>query len=558
MKTIDEGKLREILPLVARPGRYLGNEWNAVRKDLDKVDVKFALAFPDIYDVGMSYLGLRILYGVLNNRDDIACERVFAPWPDFEGWLRKEGMPLFSLESKIPIKDFDIIGFSLTYELNYPNVLNMLDLSGVPLRRVERSDSDPLIIAGGPSAFNPAPMSEFIDAFLIGEGEEAVLEIVDVYKRTKGAQGHKDTRTQDGTVRNLPEGDQSPQPKANSPKPNNETITRKDVLRELANIEGVYVPDFPREVKKRIVKDLDKAFYPVKEIVPYVQIIHDRITLEIMRGCPFSCKFCQASSFYRPARLRSREKILKLALDIYGNTGYDEISLLSLSSSSYPDVFLLVSDLMDAFQGLGVGVSLPSLRSEDMLKLLPSLIAKIRKTGLTFAVEAGSDRLRRHIGKDIDVEKIFRACDEAFRAGWKLVKFYFMIGLPTETYEDLGGIPDFINRILALDKQARLSISITGFVPKAHTFFEGETMENLQGFIDKQNFLKERLKNKRVKLKFHDAKISLLEGKLSRQDNRLSELIFAAWRKGVRLNAWHEFFNFELWTEALNETGFHT
>jgi radical SAM superfamily enzyme YgiQ (UPF0313 family) len=514
MKTIDVKQLEEMLITVSKPGRYMGNEWNVTKKDLEKVDVKFALAFPDIYDVGMSYLGFRIIYGVLNSREDIACERVFAPWVDFEERIRQKEIPLFSLESKVPIRDFDIIGFSLTYELNYTNVLNMLDMANIPLKGKERKGDFPLIIAGGPCAFNPAPMSKFIDAFVVGDGEEAVLEVVDVYKKV--------------------------------------TSNEKEmVLKELAKIEGVYVPAFPREVKKRIVNDLDKVFYPTREMVPYVQIIHDRITLEIMRGCPFGCKFCQAGSIYKPVRMRSKERILQLARDIYKNTGYDEISLLSLSSSSYPDIASLILGLTDAFKDLGVGISLPSLRSEDILKALPSLIAKVRKTGLTFAIEAGSDRLRKYINKDIDIEKVILACGEAFKAGWRLVKFYFMIGLPTETNEDLEGVVDFVYKVLRLSKVAEISVSITGFVPKVETSFQNENMESIETLKAKQKFLKERLKNKRIKLKFHEAGLTSLEGRLSRPDRNLSEAIFKAWQRGARLEAWSEFFKFEIWGEVL-------
>jgi len=528
MNTIDIKQLEEILPSVAKPGRYLGNEWNAFRKDMDKAAVKFALAFPDIYDIGMSYLGFRIIYGVLNSAEDIACERVFAPWSDLEAKLREKSMPLFSLESKIPIRDFDIIGFSFTYELNYTNALNMLDLAGIPLRAKDRDEEFPLVIAGGPSAFNPAPMEEFIDAFVIGEGEEAVLEIADVYK---------------SEIRN-------------SKSEINSKFQKDKLLMELAKLEGVYVPMFPKEVKKRVVKDLDKAFYPVKEMVPYVQIIHDRIILEIMRGCPFSCNFCQAGSFYKPVRLRSQEKILGLARAIYRNTGYDEISLLSLSSSSYPDIASLISRLTDEFKDLGVGVSLPSLRSEDILRSLPLLIAKVRKTGLTFAVEAGTDRLRRHLNKPIDIDKVILACEEAFKQGWRAVKFYFMIGLPTETYEDLEGICDFLGKVLKLSRNAELSVSITAFVPKAGTFFENEQAEGLESLLDKRRFLKERLQSKRIKLKFHDAELSFLEARLSRPDKGLSKVIFAAWQKGSRLDAWREFLDFNIWREALKENGF--
>jgi len=513
---IDKKQLEKILPTVSKPGRYLGNEWNVVNKDLDKVDVKFALAFPDIYDVGMSYLGFRIIYGTLNNRKDVACERVFAPWIDFEEKLREKKIPLFALESKSFVKDFDIIGFSLTYEMNYTNVLNILDLAGIPLRSKDRTDEFPLVIAGGPAAFNPMPMSEFIDAFVIGEGEEVILEIIDVYKKYK--EQNKD-----------------------------------DLLKELSSLEGVYVPIAPKQTKKRIVKNLDDAFYPTKELVPHVQIIHDRITLEIMRGCPFSCKFCQASSFYRPMRLRSQEKILQLAKEIYQNTGHNTISLLSLSSGNYPEIISLVSKLTDEFKTHGVGVSFSSLRSKDILRSLPALIVMIKKTGLTFAPEAGSDRLRKIIDKDIDAEEIISACDEAFKAGWRLVKFYFMIGLPTENKDDLEGIADFVYRVLRLKKGTEISVSINAFVPKAHTPFENEKMDTPEALMEKQRFLRNRLQNRRIKVKFHNVKLSFLEGKFNRPDKGLSEAVHQAWRKGAKFDSWQELFNLNAWKEVFSE-----
>lgn len=539
MSTIDKEKLEGILLSVAKPGRYLGNEWNAAKKDLDRVDVKFALAFPDIYDVGMSYLGFRIIYGVLNNSCDIACERVFAPWPDLEEKLRQNNIPLFSLESKTPIRDFDIIGFSLTYELNYTNVLNMLDLAGVPVRAEDRrSQGYPLIIAGGPSAFNPAPMEEFIDAFIIGEGEEVILEIADVYKKVIGSKFQVPFSRLAENIEH---------------RTWNIEHTKEALLEELANIEGVYVPRFPKEVKRRIVKDLNSSFYPTKELVPYVQVIHDRIILEIMRGCPFGCNFCQASSFYKPLRIRSKEKILQLAKEIYLNTGYDEISFLSLSTGNYPGIAALISELMDEFKKLGVGVSLPSLRSDDILKALPSLIVKIKKTGLTFAPEAGTERLRKYINKDIDVEKIVHACAEAFKLGWRLVKFYFMIGLPTETYEDLAGISDFVHRVLRLKNDIEISVSVNAFVPKFGTPFADERTDDLNTLLDKQRFLKDRFRNRRVKLSFHDARLSVLEGKFNRPDKRLSRVIYSAWEKGARFDSWKEFFNYDLWSSSFNE-----
>jgi len=516
MDTIDNDWLERVLPTVRKPGRYVGAEWNVIKKGLDKVDVKFALAFPDIYDVGMSYLGLRIIYGALNSRDGIACERVFAPWIDFEEVMRRDKVSLYSLESRVPVKDFDIVGFSLTYELNYTNVLNMLDLAGIPVRSKDRSDDHPLVIAGGPCAINPEPMLEFFDAFIIGEGEEAALEVCDVFKYGK-AKG------------------------------------REFVLQELAKLEGVYVPAHPKKAQKRIVKDLDNAFYPTKELVPNVQVIHDRISLEIMRGCPFNCKFCQASAIYRPVRLRSPRKILELAKVIYKNTGYEEISLLSLSSSSYPGICDLVSKLIDEFKELGVGISLPSLRSDDILEHLPVLIAKIRKSSLTFAIEAGSERLRKYINKDINIDRVVQACDAAFKSGWRHVKFYFMIGFPTETQDDLDKIPEFIDSILGLKNNINMSMSVNAFVPKFHTAFADREMDSMESLIEKQKFLRRRLTNRRIKLSFHDVRLSYLEGMLNRHDVRLSRIIYGAWERGAKLDAWREKFDFDIWMRAIQK-----
>jgi radical SAM superfamily enzyme YgiQ (UPF0313 family) len=471
----------------------------------------------------MSYLGYRIIYGVLNQRDDIACERAFAPWTDFEEKMRASKIPLFSLESKVPVKDFDIIAFSVNYELNYTNILNMLDLSGIPMRAAERGENGPLVITGGPSTVNTAPLEEFIDAFVIGEGEEVVLEIADAYKKITNYQ--------------LPITD----------------YEKDNLLKELSNIEGVYVPKFPKAASRRIVKDLDAAFYPTRDIVPYLQVIHDRITLEIIRGCPFDCSFCQAGRLYRPVRMRSREKILQLARAAYQNSGYEEISLLSLSTASYPGITQLITQLIGEFKEKGVGVAIPSLRSKDVLKTFPSLIAQVRKAGLTFAIESGTERLRRLINKDIDIQEVILACEEAFKAGWRRVKFYFMIGLPGETNEDLEGIPSFINRVLALKKSAEVSLSVNAFIPKAGTPFEKEPMEDRNTLLEKQIFLKKKLRDRRVRIKFSDVQRGFLEWRFNKSDRRLSEALYAAWAKGAKFDSWRECFRFDIWEEAFRQ-----
>lgn len=544
---MDINKLNELLLTVQKPGRYVGGEWNAVRKEWTADKVKVLLAFPDVYEVGMSYLGIKILYGILNNRPDCLCERVFSPWIDFEEVLRKNQMSLFSLESRKPIKEFDVIGISLAYELSYTNVLNLLDLGGVPLRSAERADTDPLIIAGGPSCYNPEPMAEFIDAFLIGDGEEAVNEIVDAYKKLRSS------------------GNRS----------------RKAALRELAKIEGVYVPSLykvnynedgtiksfgpsekgiPEKIGKRIVKDLDKAFYPVDQIVPNIGIIHDRAAIEIMRGCKHACKFCQATAAYRPVRERSRNTILDLAKKTYRSTGYDEISLLSLSSVDHSELHGIIVDFNKEFCRSAVSLSVPSLRIEDSLKDLPALISEIKKTGLTFAPEAGSDSLRRSLNKNIRIERLFEAASESFRKGWRKVKLYFMIGLPGETEEDLAGITGLIRDISNLKREidghpAGITASINAFVPKPHTSFERSAMENIESLEKKRGVLRDGFRSKMIDLDFHSFNRSYLEAALSRGDRKLADVIYEAWRSGARFDGWQELFRFETWLSSFKRSG---
>lgn len=540
-------KLNELLLTVQKPGRYVGGEWNAVKKEWTGDKVKVLLAFPDAYEVGMSYLGIKILYGILNNRSDCLCERVFSPWIDFEEVLRKNQISLFSLESRRPIKEFDIIGISLAYELSYTNVLNLLDLGGVPLRSAERADPDPLVIAGGPSCYNPEPMAEFIDAFLIGDGEDAVNEIVDMYKRLRLS----------------------------------ENRSRKDILREMAKIKGVYVPslykvdynedgtisgfepcerDVPKKIEKRIVKDLDKAFYPIDQIVPNIGIIHDRAAIEIMRGCKHACKFCQATAAYRPVRERSRKTILELAKKTYSLTGYDEISLLSLSSVDHSELHGIIGDLNKEFCHNGVSISIPSLRIEDSLKDLPALISETKKTGLTFAPEAGSDSLRRSLNKNIKIERLFEAASESFRKGWRKVKLYFMIGLPGETEEDLVGITGLMRKISDLKREvdghpAQITASINAFVPKPHTFFERSAMEGIESLEKKREILRNGFRSKLIDLDFHSFNRSYLEAILSRGDRRLANVIYGSWRSGARFDGWQELFRFEIWLSSLKEYG---
>lgn len=539
--------LEELLLTVQRPGRYAGGEWNSVRKEWTADKVKFLLAFPDVYEVAMSHLGIKILYGILNGRDDTLCERAFAPWPDFEKVLRDNNIRLYSLESRKPLKDFDIVGFSLAYELSYTNMVNMLDLGGVPLRSADRSDDDPMVIAGGPCAYNPEPLAGIVDAFVIGDGEDAVGEIVDLYKH-KRAGGKR---------------------------------TRKELLRELAKIEGVYVPSLynveynpdgtiksfvpaepgvPPSVRKRVVKDFDSAYYPTDQIVPNIQTVHDRITLEIMRGCKHACSFCEASATCRPCRERSREKILELARAAYQKTGYEEISLLSLSSGDHTSIIDIVRDLNAEFKGKFVSVSLPSLRVEDILKHLPTMISEVKKSGLTFAPEAGSERLRDMINKRIDIKKLSSAVLESYRMGWRRVKLYFMIGLPSETDADIAETVALVNTISMLKKEvdgrpANVAVSVNTFIPKPHTLLEREGMDPADIVKSREGILRDKLKSRFIELSFHPQEISRLEAAFSRGDRRLGEVILKSWEYGARFDGWQEIFNRSIWDRAFGSSG---
>lgn len=543
---MDNNKLNELLLTVQKPGRYVGGEWNAVTKEWTADRVKVLLAFPEVYEVGMSYLGTKILYGILNDRDDCLAERVFAPWTDFETVLRNNTIPLFSLESRKPIREFDIIGFSIAYELTYTNILNILDLGGIPLRSAERSEDDPLIIAGGPSVYNPEPMAEFIDAFVIGDGEEVINEIVDMYKSSR--------------------------PKAAG--------NRNILLKELATIRGVYVPSLykveynpdgtinsfvpaeegvPAKVEKRVVQDLDTAYYPVHQIVPNIGIVHDRLAIEVMRGCKYACKFCQATATYRPCRERSAKRVLSLAREAYAATGYDEISLLSLSSADYSQLRAVIENLNAEFYPKSVSLSVPSLRIEDAIKDLPVLISKVKKSGLTFAPEAGSERLRASVNKNIRIEKLFEAASASFRSGWKKVKLYFMIGLPGETEQDLLDIVDMTQRISALKREidgrpAEVTASINAFVPKPHTAFQREAMDGMETLKEKAALLRKSVRSRAVKLDIHSFEMSYVEAVMSRGDRRLSAAIYEAWKAGARFDGWSEKFNFNTWMSSVAKT----
>lgn len=542
-----KSQYEKLLQHVERPGRYIGGEINSVVKDWNSVDLKIALAFPDIYDIGMSHLGIKILYHLLNSRSNILCERVFSPWGDMEALLRLNNLPLFTLESNRSPSEFDIVGFSFAHELNYTNVLNILNMSGIPLRSEERDISYPLIIAGGPCVFNPEPMADFIDMFLIGDGEEAVPEIAECYISIKKS---------------------------------GRTMNKADVLKEIAAIEGVYVPSLyepsysggrfhkiiPREkyappvIKKRLLKNLEASFYPSKQIVPYIPVVHDRVSLEIMRGCPHRCRFCQATMIYSPVRLRSKKAVFELGKAAQALTGHDEISLLSLSTGDYPGVVDLLHLLADEFKPQGVSISLPSLRVEDSIENLPSIIQKIKKTGLTFAPEAGSSRLRRFINKNIDTGKLLCAAKKAYELGWRKIKLYFMIGFPGETEEDVDLIVKLVYDVLNMKDMTRrgaaeITISVSPFIPKAHTVFQWEAMAAKEALKNKISRLRNNLRSGRIKLNVHNVDMSILEAIFSRGDRRTGLLVETAYKKGARFDSWKDIFKLEVWQASIAECG---
>jgi len=522
---------KELLLSVMKPARYIGGELGSVVKDHSSVDVSVCLCFPDTYEIGMSHLGLRILYDLLNRRPDCAAERVFSPWVDMEDRLRSGGIPLFSLETKTPVKDFDIFGFSIQYELSFTNVLNILSLSGIPLKSSERDATFPLVIAGGACSLNPEPMADFIDLFVVGEAEESILEIIDKLK------AHKNSGKADKAA----------------------------LLVDMSRIEGVYVPSLPeegRKVRKRFVRDLAKSMDIQNWIVPYIEIVHDRLSIEIMRGCPNTCRFCQARSAFYPLRILKADKVVEIARRLYQKTGYDEVSLLSLSSSDHPELEDIVRRLAEEFKDKGISIALPSLRAKAYVGELSGIFASTRKTSLTFAPEAGTQRLRDVIQKNIDIEELFSVARQAYRSGYRLLKLYFMIGLPSETREDLDGIIDLAVRLSRLKKEvdghpAQLNLSVSNFIPKPHTLFQRHGMDTMEGLLEKQEYLRSSLKKFKGSIRptFHDARASILECILARGDRRLGRVILDAARSGARFDAWSNFFNFSLWQDAFKKHG---
>ena len=531
MTSLNQTILDRVLARVEKPARYIGGEWNSVVKP--EADVRFALLFPDVYEIGMSHLGSRILYHALNEREGIACERAFAPWPDMEQALRDEGEPLFSLETKRPLGAFDILGFSLLYEMCYTNILQMLDLAGVPFYARERGEDAPLVVCGGPCACNPEPIAPFMDAVLIGDGEEMVLELAEACRRAK-AEGRD----------------------------------KASLLRELSLLRGFYVPSVHQKgdvVVRRIVRDLDKAPFTGRPIVPYLGIVHDRVALEVMRGCTRGCRFCQAGYIYRPVRERRSETLLRQAHEQIGCTGYDEVSLLSLSTGDYSEVHTLVPAIIGEMEQRKVSVALPSLRVDSELANDLAVMRTVRKAGLTFAPEAGTQRLRDVINKNVTEDDIFRATQDAFSAGWNGVKLYFMIGLPTETDEDVLGIAELARKIsaqfyaLPKDKRGkglRMNVSVSTFVPKPFTAFQWCGQLPVEEIKRRQELIRMSLKGVRgAELHCHFSQLSVLEAAFSRGDSRLAAVLENAYRGGCRFDAWTEHFRPDVWRAAFAAQG---
>ena len=541
-------RLERILPRVQKPARYVGGEYNEIKKDKDSVELRVAFCFPDTYEIGMSNLGFRILYGIMNDMPGVWCERVFAPWGDMEEELRKAEIPLFALESGDPVGDFDVVAFSVGYEMAYPAILNMLDLSGIPLHAAERTELAPLVIAGGTAMYNAEPLADFIDLALIGEGEEEVPELLELYRRAK-----------------------------------REGWSKSRFLRSAADIQGVYVPSLydvtynddgtiraitpldgaPAKVYKRVVHDMDKSYFPTKTIVPSTEVVHDRVTLELFRGCIRGCRFCQAGYVYRPVRCRSREQAFQYGVEACKDSGYQEMTLSSLSTSDYPGLVGLCDDLEQFCRESHVNLSLPSLRADNFSMDLMQRLQRGRKAGLTFAPEAGTQRLRDAINKNVTEEDLHQSLRTAFSGGWNAVKLYFMLGLPTETDEDVLGIAEMANHVLHTWRESasnknrgvRITVSTAWFVPKPFTAFQWEAQITREEYERRVKLLRNAITAKTVTYNWHDGDTSFLEAVLARGDRRLGKVLELAFRKGAHLDAWSEYFDLSRWEEAFAECG---
>ena len=540
----------KILSKVTKPTRYTGGELNAVVKDPDAVDIRFGFCFPDVYEIAMSHLGLKIIYHTLNNREDTYCERVFAPWDDMEQQMREHNMRLFALETGDEVTHFDMLGFTLQYELSYSNIVNMLKLADIPVLASERGEEYPVIYGGGPCAYNPEPVADIFDFFMLGEGEEQVHETIDVLKAWK-KEGKK---------------------------------SKKELLERLVKIDGIYVPSFydvsynedgtiksilpnnpvaPTKILKRIVKDFDSTYAPETIIVPFGEVVHDRVMLEVMRGCLRGCRFCQAGYIYRPLRERKPETLLNLANSLLSSSGFDEISLSSLSTSDFGGLPCLTDGLLKMTEEKKIGLSLPSLRIDNFSLELMNKVQKVRKSGITFAPEAGTQRLRDVINKNITEENILKSTAMLFEGGWTNVKLYFMIGLPTETDEDIKGIAELAGRVLdvyfSIPKEERakninITVSTSSFVPKPFTAFQWVGMNSRSELIRKQKLIKDSIPSKRIRYTYHDNETSYLEGVFARGDRRLCKSIIKAVELGCKFDGWGEFFDFEKWMQAFDLT----
>ncbi|SDY86441.1 TIGR03960 family B12-binding radical SAM protein [Tindallia californiensis] len=540
--------LEKLLKKVEKPAQYLGNEFNSVKKEVTKDTLRFAWCFPDLYEIGMSHLGSMIMYHLINEKTEVYCERFYMPAEDMSKQLFDNHLKLFSLETKSMMKEFDLAGFTLQYELSYTNILHMLKLSDIPYLSSDRTEEDPIIMMGGPCAYNPEPIARIADIIVIGEAEEVILDILKTYKNCRNK--------------------------------------KKDFLEEVAMVEGVYVPSFyytetqkenslltpvpihsgvPPKITKRFIKDLDKAYYPQKPLMPHMKTVHDRATIELFRGCIRGCRFCQAGMVYRPVREKSKEKLIGDTNTIIKNTGYEELSLTSLSTSDYSHLNELADELMHDLEKDKIGFSLPSLRLDNMTLEILKQVQRVRKSGLTFAPEAGSQRLRDVINKGIEEEDLIYAVRQAYEAGWSQVKLYFMIGLPTETMKDVEAIFDLVSK---LDHEVyhkrkpehkhplRISVSVSNFVPKPFTPFQWVAQDSREKLKEKHQFLKEKFKCKKtVQFNYHDSETSFLEGVFARGDRRLSEVLIKAYEKGCRFDGWMEHFDFSKWVQAFEETG---
>ena len=543
-------QIENILPFVEKPARYTGGELNSVYKTPTPDMVRFAFCFADLYEVGMSHLGMKILYSLLNEREDVWCERVFAPWLDMEEKMRENDIPLYGLESMEAIKDFDFLGFTLQYEMCYTNILNMLDLAKIPLLAKDRKDGMPFVCVGGPCAYSAEALADFVDFYILGEGEEVNLEIIDVYKEWKKQKG-----------------------------------TREDYLKMIAKIEGVYVPSFyeidynadgtikeistkydfvPKKVKKRIIKDLDSVYYPDKFIVPFIEIVHDRIMLEVFRGCLRGCRFCQAGMIYRPVREKKPQTLIDAAQKLIDSTGYEEISLSSLSTSDYSCLKEFTDGLLDITEKEKISLSLPSLRLDSFSMELMEKVQKVRKSSLTFAPEAGTQRMRDVINKNITEENLLSSAKMAFEGGYSSIKLYFMIGLPFEEIEDVCAIAELSKKVvyqyLSIPKEKRspglrVTTSVASFVPKAFTPFQWAKQDDNETLRKKQLALKDAMTDKRVKYNYHEAPVSVLEGVFARGDRRLSKVLLKAHEKGIKFDGWSDQFDLNKWNEAFEESG---